>query len=39
MEMAMTVQQMPQAFERIETIFLGGGTPTALSAPQITRLT
>jgi len=38
MEMAMTVQQMPQAFERIETIFLGGGTPTALSAPQITRL-
>ncbi len=36
--MAMTVQQMPQAFERIETIFLGGGTPTALSAPQITRL-
>lgn len=38
MEMAMTVRQMPQAFERIETIFLGGGTPTALSAAQITRL-
>lgn len=37
-EMAMTVQQMPQAFEQIETIFLGGGTPTALSAAQITRL-
>ncbi|WP_431029736.1 radical SAM family heme chaperone HemW [Lysinibacillus sp. LZ02] len=37
-EMAMTVREKPQAFENIETIFLGGGTPTALSATQIARL-
>ncbi|MFF5993661.1 radical SAM family heme chaperone HemW [Lysinibacillus sp. KU-BSD001] len=37
-EMAMAVREMPQAFENIETIFLGGGTPTALSAAQIARL-
>ena len=29
---------MPEAFEQIETIFLGGGTPTSLSATQISRL-
>lgn len=37
-EMELTVQQMPEAFANIETIFLGGGTPTALSAPQIEKL-
>ena len=34
----MTVQTSPESFMNIETIFLGGGTPTALSAEQITRL-
>ena len=29
---------MPGAFENIETIYLGGGTPTALSPKQIRRL-
>ncbi|MGM9949863.1 MAG: radical SAM family heme chaperone HemW [Lysinibacillus sp.] len=37
-EMAMAVESRPHAFAQIETIFLGGGTPTALSAQQITRL-
>lgn len=37
-EMELIVQQMPEAFANIETIFLGGGTPTALSAQQIERL-
>ncbi|WP_332646982.1 radical SAM family heme chaperone HemW [Lysinibacillus sp. 54212] len=37
-EMALTVAAMPDAFAQIETVFLGGGTPTALSAPQIDRL-
>ena len=37
-EMAMAVESKPHAFEKIETVFLGGGTPTALSAQQITRL-
>lgn len=37
-EMEMTVAEKPQAFENVETIFLGGGTPTALSADQISRL-
>lgn len=37
-EMALTVAAMPDAFSQIETIFLGGGTPTALSAKQIHRL-
>ena len=37
-EMEMTVAQMPEAFTNIETIFLGGGTPTALSAEQIEKL-
>lgn len=37
-EMEMTVAGMPEAFTNIETIFLGGGTPTALSAEQIEKL-
>ena len=37
-EMELTVQQMPEAFANIETIFLGGGTPTSLSAAQIKKL-
>ena len=37
-EMEMTVAGMPEAFSNIETIFLGGGTPTALSAEQIQKL-
>ncbi|MER1986085.1 MAG: radical SAM family heme chaperone HemW [Solibacillus sp.] len=37
-EIEMTVAAMPEAFQNIETIFLGGGTPTALSAEQITTL-
>ena len=37
-EIEMTVQTSPESFMNIETIFLGGGTPTALSAEQITRL-
>ena len=37
-EMELTVKQMPEAFANIETIFLGGGTPTALSAVQIENL-
>ncbi|MFS0874681.1 radical SAM family heme chaperone HemW [Solibacillus isronensis] len=37
-EMEMTVAGMPEAFSNIETIFLGGGTPTALSAEQIEKL-
>ncbi len=37
-EIEMTVNESPESFENIETIFLGGGTPTALSAEQITRL-
>ncbi|MEG0359905.1 MAG: oxygen-independent coproporphyrinogen III oxidase, partial [Anaerorhabdus sp.] len=38
-EMEMTVAANPDAFSKVETIFLGGGTPTALSATQIRRLT
>ena len=37
-EMRRAVDKNPSLYERIETIFLGGGTPTALSAAQITRL-
>ncbi|AWE06778.1 oxygen-independent coproporphyrinogen III oxidase [Lysinibacillus sp. 2017] len=37
-EMEMTVNKMPEAFTNVETIFLGGGTPTALSAVQIEKL-
>lgn len=37
-EMRMAVERYGKLIESVETIFLGGGTPTALSAPQITRL-
>lgn len=37
-EMALTVEKYPESFAKIETIFLGGGTPTALSPEQLTRL-
>jgi len=37
-EIEMTVKELPESFANIETIFIGGGTPTALSAEQITRL-
>ena len=37
-EMALTVDKHPASFAHIETIFLGGGTPTALSPEQLTRL-
>lgn len=37
-EIAMAVNNMPEQFEKIETIYLGGGTPTALSPNQISRL-
>ncbi|KGR74518.1 radical SAM family heme chaperone HemW [Ureibacillus sinduriensis] len=37
-EIEMAVRKTPEQFQDIETIFLGGGTPTALSAQQITRL-
>ena len=37
-EIEMTVKESPESFANVETIFLGGGTPTALSAEQITRL-
>ena len=37
-EMRMTVEKNPTAFTKIETIFLGGGTPTSLSVEQLTRL-
>jgi putative oxygen-independent coproporphyrinogen III oxidase len=34
-EMALTVAQMPP--ERIDTVFVGGGTPTVLTPPQMER--
>jgi putative oxygen-independent coproporphyrinogen III oxidase len=37
-EIEMAVRKTPEQFQKIETIFLGGGTPTALSAEQISRL-
>jgi putative oxygen-independent coproporphyrinogen III oxidase len=37
-EMEMVVAQSPESFQHVETVFLGGGTPTALSAKQIERL-
>ena len=37
-EIEMVVSKYPEAFQHVETIFLGGGTPTALSAKQIERL-
>lgn len=37
-ELALWKARAPKAFNNVETVFLGGGTPTALSATQITRL-
>lgn len=37
-EMRMAVERNGELYNEVETIFLGGGTPTALSAAQITRL-
>lgn len=37
-EIEMMIRKMPEQFQQIETVFLGGGTPTALSAMQIQRL-
>ncbi|MCM3387988.1 radical SAM family heme chaperone HemW [Ureibacillus chungkukjangi] len=37
-EIEMAVRKTPEQFQNLETIFLGGGTPTALTANQITRL-
>lgn len=37
-EMRLYVAEQPGRFNNVETIFLGGGTPTALTAAQITRL-
>lgn len=37
-EMELATKKYPESFKQIETIFLGGGTPTALSPHQIARL-
>lgn len=37
-EMELATKKYPESFKQIETIFLGGGTPTALSPKQIDRL-
>ncbi|MBM7607027.1 oxygen-independent coproporphyrinogen-3 oxidase [Lysinibacillus composti] len=37
-EIEIVVKEMPEQFQKIETVFLGGGTPTALSATQLERL-
>ena len=37
-EMKLTVEKYPESFTQVETIFLGGGTPTALSPEQLKRL-
>lgn len=37
-EMKLTVEKDPESFTKVETIFLGGGTPTALSPDQLQRL-
>ena len=37
-EIEMVVSSQREKFQSVETIFLGGGTPTALSADQIERL-
>ncbi|MFC5542089.1 MAG: radical SAM family heme chaperone HemW [Bacilli bacterium] len=37
-EMAMAVLNSPEQFANLETIYLGGGTPTALSPRQLDRL-
>lgn len=37
-EIAMALNRSPEQFSNIETIYLGGGTPTALSPSQLERL-
>lgn len=37
-EMELATQKNPESFRHIETIFLGGGTPTALSPQQLDKL-
>ena len=37
-EIALATQKNPESFRHIETIFLGGGTPTALSPQQLDKL-
>lgn len=37
-EMELTVDRHSESFQNIETIFIGGGTPTALSTEQLTHL-
>jgi len=37
-EMALATKKYPESFRQIETIFLGGGTPTALSPQQLDKL-
>ncbi len=37
-EMELATKKYPESFQQIETVFLGGGTPTALSTQQIERL-
>ncbi|MGE7687857.1 radical SAM family heme chaperone HemW [Lysinibacillus sp. NPDC097214] len=37
-EMELATKKYPESFKKIETIFLGGGTPTALTPQQIGRL-
>lgn len=37
-EMALVTEKYPENFRNIETIFLGGGTPTALSPKQLDKL-
>ncbi|VEI07765.1 radical SAM family heme chaperone HemW [Kurthia zopfii] len=37
-EIKMAVESNPTAYSNIKTVFLGGGTPTALSAEQLDRL-
>ncbi|HWK24396.1 MAG TPA: radical SAM family heme chaperone HemW [Ureibacillus sp.] len=37
-EIEMAVRKSPEQFQKIETVYLGGGTPTALSAEQISKL-
>lgn len=37
-EMELATEKYPESFKKIETIFLGGGTPTALTPQQLERL-
>lgn len=37
-EMRLVTEKHPEAFKKVETVFLGGGTPTSLSAEQLEML-